>query len=235
MHIPTIVLRRIVLFLAGVAFLFVLPEESIQGQSSQTKLRNHERWSKEIVRFEESDKLKQPPTNAILFAGSSSMVFWNTAKSFPTLSTINRGFGGSHISDSVYYAQRIIVNYHPSVVVVYAGDNDLADGVTTHQLCQDFQDLVTLIHKSLPKTRILYIAIKPSPKRWALFETQKTANQMISEICKKDSRLQFIDIVKPMLDETGNPRKELYRADGLHLNDKGYELWTAILKPLLDK
>ncbi len=228
-------LRRVVLFLAWFVFIVMLCRESNYGQGTQPKPRNHEQWSKEIARFEEKDRLKPPPTNAILFAGSSTMVYWNTAKSFPNLTTINRGFGGSHLSDSVYFAQRVIVNYAPSVVVVYAGDNDLADGVTAGQLRQDFLDLVKIINKSLPKTRILYLAIKPCPLRWKLFDTQKVANQMIEDICKKDERLQYVDTVKPMLDETGKPRKDLYRTDGLHLSDKGYELWTSILKPLIEK
>ena len=227
--------RRMALFLAGFACLLMSSGGSNYGQGTQPKQRDHEHWSKEIARFEESDRLKPPPTNAILFAGSSTMVYWNTTKSFPDLTTINRGFGGSHLSDSVYFAQRIIVNYAPSVVVVYAGDNDLADGVTAGQVRQDFLDLVKIIRKALPKTRILYLAIKPCPSRWKLFDAQKVANQMIEDICKKDERLQYIDTVKPMLDETGKPRKDLYRADGLHLSDKGYELWTSILKPLLEK
>lgn len=235
MTAQTPLMRRITLYLVCFACLLVVPGESNYGQGTAPKPRNHEQWSKEIARFEEKDRLKPPPTNAILFAGSSTMVYWNTAKSFPDLTTINRGFGGSHLSDSVYFAQRIIVKYQPSVVVVYAGDNDLADGVSPGQLRQDFLDLVKIIHKVLPKTRIIYLAIKPCPLRWKLFDTQKVANRMIEDICKKDERLQYIDTVKPMLDETGKPRKDLYRADGLHLSDKGYEMWTSILKPLIEK
>jgi lysophospholipase L1-like esterase len=235
MTAPSLLLRRIVLFLASSSCLLVLLDESNYGQATQQKPRNHEQWAKDIARFEASDRLKHPPTNAILFAGSSTMVYWNTAKSFPELATINRGFGGSHLSDSLYFAQRIIVNYQPKTVVVYAGDNDLADGISPEQIRQDFLDLVKIIHKALPKTRILYLAIKPCPKRWALFDTQKMANQIIEEVCKKDEQLQYVDTVKPMLDESGKPRKDLYRADGLHLSDKGYEMWTSILKPLLAK
>jgi lysophospholipase L1-like esterase len=220
-------------FLFGL-FLGLLTS-TLQAQEKETKPRHHEHWAKEIAKFEESDKQKMPPKNGILFAGSSTMVFWNTQKAFPDLPTINRGFGGSYLSDSVYFATRIITKYEPRMVLVYAGDNDLAGGVTPAQLTKDFQDFVKIIHDKLPKTRILFISVKPSTKRWELFDKQKEANRMIEDFCKKDDRLQYVDIVKPLLDASGKPRKELLREDGLHLNEKGYEVLNGIVRPLIEK
>jgi len=97
----------------------------------------------------------------------------------------------------------------------------------------DFRALATVIHKDLPKTRIAFIAIKPSIKRWNLIEKQRQANALILAHCLKDVRLLFIDVVKPMLAEDGKPRPELFVEDGLHLSDKGYELWTSLVKPHL--
>jgi len=215
--------------------LFLLSSQlvSLQAQEKTPKARNHEQWAKQIAAFEEKDKNNPPPKNGIVFAGSSTMVFWKTDKAFPDLPVINRGFGGSHLSDSVYFAPRIITKYEPKMVLVYAGDNDLAGGVTPAQLTKDFQDFVKLIHDKLPKTRILFISVKPSTKRWELFDKQKEANRMIEDLCKKDDRLQYVDIVKPMLDASGKPSKELLREDGLHLNDKGYDVLNSIVRPLL--
>lgn len=207
----------------------------VRAQEKSPKPSDHEKWAKEIAKFEVSDLKNPPPKNGILFAGSSTMVFWKTDKAFPDLPTINRGFGGSYLSDSVYFAPRIITKHEPRIVLVYAGDNDLAGGVTPAQLAADFQQLVKIIHDKLPKTRILFIAVKPSTMRWKLFEKQKEANRMIEDLCKKDDRLQYVDIVKPLLDSTGKPRKELLRNDGLHLNDKGYDLLNGIVGPLLRK
>jgi len=221
-------IRSVLVFLCLVLCIDLIP-----GQGSPAKPRSHEQWAKDIARFEEKDRQSMPPRQAILFAGSSSMVYWDTKKSFPDLVTINRGFGGSHLSDSVYFASRVILKYEPKVVLVYAGDNDIAAGITPEKVSDDFRSLVKVIHDKLPQTRILFIAIKPSPKRWKQFDTQQQANRLIAEQCSKDKRLHFVDVVKPMLDDMGQPRKELYRSDGLHLSDKGYELWTSIVKPLL--
>jgi lysophospholipase L1-like esterase len=215
--------------------VFFLFAGQLQAQDKTQKPRNHEQWAKQIAAFEEKDQKNPPPRNGIVFAGSSTMVFWKTDKAFPDLSVINRGFGGSYLSDSVYFAPRIITKYEPKTVLVYAGDNDLAGGVTPTQLTKDFQAFVKIIHDKLPQTRILFISVKPSTKRWELFEKQKEANRMIEDICKKDDRLQYVDIVKPLLDASGKPRKELLREEGLHLNDKGYEVLNGIVKPFIEK
>lgn len=221
---------RSLLVLVGLSFCIGL----LPGQGTSPKARNHQQWAKEIAKFDASDKEQMPPKQAILFAGSSSMVYWKTKQSFPYLVTINRGFGGSHLSDSVYYAQQCIIQYEPRIVLVYAGDNDLAQNITPTQIKVDFIKLTKLIHAKLPKTRILYIAIKPSPKRWSLFKQQQETNQMIADVCKSDDRLQFVDIVKPMLDDKGQPRAELFKDDKLHMNEKGYDLWTRIIRPLIE-
>lgn len=193
------------------------------------------RWEKEIAAFERRDREKAPPKNPIVFVGSSSIRLWDLPKSFPHLSAVNRGFGGSHLADVVHFAPRIVLKYEPKLIVLYAGDNDLAAGKTPQRVFADFQAFTKTVHEKLPKTRIVFISIKPSLRRWASIDKIRQANRLIEAECKKDKRLLYLDIAKPMLGEDGKPRRELFTEDGLHLNAKGYELWAEQLKPCLDK
>ena len=68
-----------------------------------------EPFAKDIAAFEEKDRTNPPPQNEILLVGSSSIRLWKSAEAFPDLKVINRGFGGSQISDSLRYAERIIL------------------------------------------------------------------------------------------------------------------------------
>lgn len=191
------------------------------------------RWEKAIAAFEKQDQDKAPPKNAVLFVGSSSIRMWDLARSFPGVETINRGFGGSQLADSVHFAPRIVVKHQPRLVVLYAGDNDIAAGKTPEQVFADFKAFVQVVHKDLPKTRIAYLSIKASVKRWALADKIRQANNLIEGLCKQDDRLIYIDTFKPMLGDNGQPRPELFLKDGLHLNDQGYEIWAALVKPHL--
>lgn len=200
----------------------------------KTKQKNpHARWEATIKKFEEQDEAKPPGKDGVLFVGSSSIRLWKLDESFPKLNAINRGFGGSEIADSTHFADRIILKHEPRLILLYAGDNDIAKGKSAETVTNDFRKFVKVVHARLPKSRIVFIAIKPSIKRWSLADENAKANTAILEICNKDERLDYADIWKPMIGKDGKPRPELFAKDGLHLNSKGYELWTSIVKPLI--
>jgi lysophospholipase L1-like esterase len=193
------------------------------------------RFESEIAAFENWDRQNSVPREAILFVGSSSIRMWQTAESFPDLPVINRGFGGSHISDVNHFADRIVLKYKPRVIVFYAGDNDIADGKPPQQVFEDFQRFVRLVRRRLGGTQIIFISIKPSPARWKLWPQVQEANALVKDFSKSDSRLNHVDAAKPMLAPDGQPRPEIFLDDELHMNAAGYRLWTHILTPVLQE
>jgi lysophospholipase L1-like esterase len=195
---------------------------------------NFAKWEKEIAAFEKKDQEKAPPQNGILFVGSSTMRFWDLNKSFPELHAINRGFGGSQLADSVHFAPRIVLKYEPRVVVLYAGDNDLASRKSPEQVFADFQAFAILIHKELPKTKLVYVSIKPSVKRWSIWDKGQKTNALIEAYCKHDPRRVFVDIAPVILGKDNKPQADLFIKDGLHLNEKGYALVSDVLRPYLN-
>ena len=192
------------------------------------------KWADAIERFEKEDLGNKKDTKGrALYVGSSSIRMWNLSESFPEHSTINRGFGGSHMEDSVYYVQPLVLKHAPRVVVVYAGDNDINDRKLPATVLSDYKEFVMRVHEKLPATRIVYIAIKPSLKRWALIDKMREANQLIKQFSAADSRLAFVDVDLPMLGNDSTPRPELFQEDGLHLSAEGYALWTKLVRPHL--
>ncbi len=190
----------------------------------------------EIEAFEAADKKQMPPPNGVLFLGSSSIRLWTRLKEdFPELQVINRGFGGSQISDSVFYFDRIVLPYKPKMIVFYAGGNDLNAKKTPEQVFADFRQLSSLVRIFLPATRLAYISINPSVSRWPqevnVLETNRLIETFIRENDGKNGKLSFLDSHAKLLSADGKPRPEILRADGLHLNDEGYKLWLSILKP----
>lgn len=194
-----------------------------------------ERFEKEIEKMEAAVKSAPPADGAILFLGSSSIRLWKLSDSFPDRTVLNRGFGGSCLADSVHYAPRLVWPHQPAAIVIYAGDNDLGGGLSPEETAADFGRLVAKIREKHAETPILYVAVKPSIKRWNIFHLGKETNRLIAEQCAAGKNLTFVDIVGPMLGEDGKPRPELYVKDGLHMTPEGYKVWTDVLTPLLDK
>jgi len=200
-----------------------------------TREADPERFAEEIRRFEEWDRKNSVPADAVLFVGSSSIRFWPTRECFPQHPVINRGFGGAYMSDVVHYARQIVIPYKPKVIVLYAGDNDVADGKRPEQVLSDFRDFVKLVRSELPKTRIVCLSIKPSPARWDHWLRMREANTLLRSACEFDQRLLYGDVATPMLDQDHQPKADLYVEDRLHLNEAGYEVWSRALAPLLER
>jgi lysophospholipase L1-like esterase len=193
------------------------------------------RFAKEIQAFAEWDSKNAIPVEPILFVGSSSIRLWRTHESFPNLPVINRGFGGSQISDVIHFADQVVFPYHAKVIVFYAGNNDIAAGKSAQRVFDDWRKFVGLVRARRPATRIVFLAINPSHSRWKFWpEVQKT-NGLVAEFCKGDPRLVFADCTTLFLGADGMPDSSLFIQDQLHLNAKGYAVWTKALAPVLQK
>lgn len=223
--------RRLLCLTTIGAWLASLALSSLASAADRVPLP--QRWEPRIRQYEAADARQSPPKHGIVFLGSSSIVGWDVKEFFPDLPVVARGFGGSHLSCCIHYAPRITLPYEPKVVVVYAGDNDIASGKSPERVRDDFKRLVALIHEKLPKTRIVFIAIKPSLARWKLVDKMREANRLVQRVTEGDERLVYLDIDAPMIGADGKPRAELFRDDGLHLNEKGYRLWSSLLRPHL--
>ena len=194
------------------------------------------RFAADIAAFEAADKTNPPPKNAILFIGSSSILRWTTlARDFPGHQVINRGFGGSHLADSVFYFDRIVAPYQPRIIVLYAGSNDLNAGKTPEEVFDDFKAFANEVRAALPAARLDYISIGISPSRWNDLQKVRKTNRLIRDYISQDDRLEFIDVLPAMLGPDGRPKPDIYVSDRLHMNAKGYSIWQSIIGPYLDK
>ncbi len=193
------------------------------------------RFEEEINRFEEFDSKNSFPEDAILFVGSSSIRMWKTAEAFPEMPVINRGFGGSHFSDLLYYYDELVLPYAPSVVVLYEGDNDVASGKSNDQVFEDYLEFTDRLTSDFPNARLVFVPIKPSSSRWELWPQMKEANQRIKEHMSENDQFYYVDLASPILGSDGTPDDSLFLDDLLHLNEDGYEKWNAAIRPTLEE
>ncbi|WOO40325.1 GDSL-type esterase/lipase family protein [Rubellicoccus peritrichatus] len=193
------------------------------------------RFVKPIEKFEAADAKKMPPEGAIVCIGSSSMRGWHGSiqKDLDPLTIIPRGFGGSNMNDALYYADRIVIPYKPRAVVVYEGDNDVAQKVSPEKIADTTRAFVDKIHAELPDCRIYFLSVKPSIRRWDMWPDMVKTNELIEAICAEDDRLTYIDVATVMLDEEGMPKKHIFKKDDLHMTRDGYALWRDQVRPVL--
>ncbi len=192
------------------------------------------RFEPEILKFEDADKQTPPPLNVVVFTGSSSIRFWdNLSDYFPGKTVLQRGFGGSELSDVRHYADRVIVRYQPKQVVLYAGENDVAAGVSARETYARFVDLFRYVRKQLPQAHFTFISLKPSPSRRKFRPVVEETNRRIQRFLSRRRNADFVDIVPLMLKPNGEPLGELFKGDSLHMTKKGYERWGEVLRPFV--
>jgi len=171
------------------------------------------------------------PDHIIAFYGSSSIRLWDTLeKDLAPLNVINLGFGGSSFAWCIYYFSRVFRNVKPSEIVIYVGDNDLGKGLPPQKVLKKFSNLTNMVRLHFPKVKIHFITIKPSPERTYLINDTFETNRLIRKEIIKTDRASMINVFDSMLDERGVARPELYQEDQLHLNEKGYKIWTGVLR-----
>jgi lysophospholipase L1-like esterase len=191
------------------------------------------RFSESIETFVTWDSKNAFPRSGILFVGSSSVRFWSTAQAFPGRPIINRGFGGSELSDVIHFYEQLIQPYSPGKIFLYAGDNDIDHGKSARQVFDDYRELVALVQADFPGSELIFISIKPSKARWDKWPEMREANRMVQEYAASHNKLGYADLATPLLGDDGKP-KDVFVEDGLHLNGQGYRLWQEALNPFLE-
>ena len=192
------------------------------------------RWEPAIQQFEAADEANPPPKNAILFTGSSSIVFWRSlTEDMSPLTVLNRGFGGSQMFELNMFRDRIVTPYEPRAVLIYEGDNDVAAGKQPDEIVAEYRDFVNHLYKHLPDTDIYFIAVKPSILRAHLWSTMDEVNKALQELADEHDHVRFLDTSSPMLNEDGTVKAGLLVEDGLHMNANGYAIWTDVVRPVL--
>ena len=208
----------------------ICQEETTQEPGSS---KPEEKWEEAISEIERRQAESPANPGSVLFTGSSSIRLWDLEHAFPERRFVNRGFGGSTLRDLIRYAPRIFLPLRPRLIVIYSGDNDLAEGLTPREVAADFATLVAWIDRELPETKVIMLSIKPSESRWELVQAQREANRRIEAICAEDPELRYVDVAACLLADDGRPNPAYFDEDQLHLNDAGYELWTTRLREVL--
>ena len=212
-------------------FLLIL---LVATSSYAQEAKDPTRFKDEIASLTANDKSVNKK-HLILFTGSSSIRLWkNLQSSFPGKNILNRGFGGSEMSDLLYYFDQLILPYQPEQIFIYEGDNDTNEGKTSEQVLKDATLLLNKIRSQIsPTVEVLFISAKPSLARAQLKDRYLKFNADLKLWSEKQTNVKFVDVWTPMMDKKGEVMNDLFIEDHLHMNEKGYVIWKRVIGPNL--
>ncbi len=192
-------------------------------------------YESEVQSLERAATPSSNGSRPVVFYGSSSIRLWSTlVNDLDDNRILNLGFGGSTLAACDHFFERLVVPRQPTSLVLYAGDNDIGDGRSPHEVSDSLRSLVRKLDSHLGPIPFAFISIKPSPARWSLDEAIRTTNALAIEQIRSRPQSKYIDIYADMIGADGRPRPEFYVEDGLHLSPSGYKLWTDRILPHRD-
>lgn len=215
-----------------IASLFLLFK--VQGEANAQLTASI--FEPEINYFRQVDMANKIPAHPILFIGSSSIKNWVKIDSaFEGYNVLNRGFGGSTLPDVINYAGDVILKYDPKQIVIYCGENDFAntDTISPKTVFNRFMKLYNVIRDQYPEVPIVYISLKPSPAKTNMMQKIMLYNNMVAIFSLKEKNLTYADVYSKMMAADGKPDSSLFYADKTHMNAKGYDVWNAVVRPML--
>jgi hypothetical protein len=217
---------------AWVACLALLFGACASAPQSEATAALEAQLAGEVARYVEADAATPPAPCQVLFVGSSSIRLWRTlAIDMAPLPVVNRGFGGSQIEYVNRWFDPLVAANRPRTIVFYAGENDIDAGKSVARVLADFDAFMKLKTAALGDVPVYFIALKPSMQRVAQLAAQGEVNAAVRALAGRRADLHFIDVATPMLD--GGQPKDLFAADGLHMTQEGYAIWTREVRAAL--
>ena len=211
------------------------PKDSSINQVVETINRRYQRWVKKLCaagqNFEEEIAVlqrraaqKTQQNDLIVFYGSSSIRLWDLQQDFPSLNTLNLGFGGAFIHSLSNNFENLFQRLQPKAIVLYLGGNDLTLGLSASEIVEQIRVFVQRIHIKFPSTTIFNVSLKPSFERQELLEVIQQINQGMLELSMQLSYLNQVKFYEFLLDQNQQIRTDVLLQDGLHLNSLGYQI-----------
>ena len=204
--------------------------------------QSNTQFEEEVLFLEALDIEEKAGEKDILFIGSSSIRLWdNINEDLYPYNAVKRGYGGAHYYDLIHFMERLVVNHSPKAILIFVA-NDITGSEDVFRSRTDLSpkevkrlfeycfNLIRKIHKDIP---VYVIETTPTASRWNAWNKISEANNLIRSYCEKKPNLYFIGTRNRFIGNDGLPKKSLFIADELHLNELGYKLWSEIIKSKL--
>ena len=196
------------------------------------------RWEADIREIDSLNAVEYSDDNTLLVTGSSSVRLWDSIQTdLAPYQVMQRGYGGSKLSDYKLYAERII-KPHPFKAIVVFVANDIRGGEddrSPREMFQLYQTLVENIRNRNPDTPVFWIETTPTPSRWNVNPKARKANKLIRDWSGESEDLHFISTFDAYMTPGLLPDSTYFREDMLHLNRKGYTQWAEIILSSLEE
>jgi lysophospholipase L1-like esterase len=180
---------------------------------------------------------KYSNAEGIVFIGDSITQDFNVYEYFKGFNVYNRGIGGDTSKGVLERLSNSVFDLRPKKVFLQIGTNDFELFKSNpEEIFKNIKSIVKAFKEYDSKLQVYIISVYPVNQNMHKDTVGRRNNQDIKKLntlLKEIKSVQFIDLYAKLLDgEDLNPE---YSIEGLHLNQKGYELIRENLLPYLEQ
>jgi lysophospholipase L1-like esterase len=177
--------------------------------------------------------------NRIVFFGDSIIAGWKNfdPEFFINKSYINRGINGQTTPQMLLRFRPDVIELKPKLVIILAGTNDIAGNTGPATLETILGNLTSMCELAKAnKIQAVLCSILPAfdyPWRRGIKPAEKIVvlNNMIQQYAKVND-IAYVNFYSAMADEQKG-LKSVFSEDGVHPNEKGYQIMKSILEPTI--
>jgi len=213
-------------------------------ESKEQQVRNSDRDN--LKRYAEANGAvgaPKPGENRVVFLGDSITDGWRLNEYFSGKPYINRGIGGQITGEMLGRMKPDVIDLKPAAVVVLAGTNDIARGVSVATIRNNLTMIADLAEAN--RIKPIFASILPisdyhkeKDPSFARSRARPPAtilelNRWLEGFCKQRG-FTYADYFSATVDDRGFLKAEL-ADDGLHPNAAGYRIMGPIAQAAIDR
>lgn len=231
------------------AFLKAMQDEVREFGVEADPMGLRTRWgdpetNEQVVKMIEEQYPVEEHKGEVIFYGPSNITLWfSLEKDMEPYKAQNHGLGGCIDDDLMHYAPRLLYPYEPEAVFFQTGSNDIAGGIPLDTILQNKKKMYAMFLENMPQAQLVVCSGLPLPGRTQFWDATAKTNALLEMMCRETDRLHFLDATDALLTDHGpeNLRTsdgryfsaEYFRMDRIHLNKRGHDVWTALMRSKL--
>lgn len=167
----------------------------------------------------------------ILFIGDSLTEYFDWQQRFPEHEVMNLGIAGETVEGLAGRLNRIVTSINnPDLIFIMTGINNIA--MEDYDIVETYRDIVKNLSSEFKNVVMVIQSILPVRLPWIDNRAIENINHSLEKIAK-EFKVEYLDIYSLFIDSDENPISDYLLDDGVHLSEKGYEVWAKAVEGFL--
>ncbi|MHB8846151.1 MAG: GDSL-type esterase/lipase family protein [Nitrospirota bacterium] len=169
----------------------------------------------------------------LIFIGDSLTEWYDWQERFPNYPVLNLGISGETVEGMLERRDHIRSRIEsPFAIFLMTGINNVLS--EQYDITRPYAEIVRNLTTWFKGTKIVVQSLLPVDMPWIKNDTIRLINRHLAEIANEHG-VEYLDVYAAFTDEDGNPKPGLVSDDGVHLANKGYDVWAKVVEKYLNR